>query len=73
MFSIWYGMEMEEEDEKLEKLMWLKQGKWFTPLGRWIDFKLSEESRHLRAPKDSQNKTRERRTSLTNSRSIWEE
>jgi len=27
-------MEMEEEDERLEKLMWLMQGKMNTPLGR---------------------------------------
>jgi len=38
--------------------MWLKQGKRYTPLGRWIDSKMSEGCRHLRAPKDSQDKTR---------------
>jgi len=32
--------------------------------------KMREECRHLRAPKDSQDKTRRRRTSLTKSLSI---
>jgi len=27
-------MEMDEKDERLEKLMWLMQGKMNTPLGR---------------------------------------
>jgi len=63
-------MEMEEEDEKVgENLCGCRQGNGHATW-KVNGSKMSEECRHLRAPKDSQDKTRRRRTSLTKSLSI---
>ena len=68
VLEFWYGMEMEEEDER-RNLCGCRQGNGHDTW-RMNGFKMSEECRHLRAPNDSQDKTRRRRTSLTKTHSI---
>ena len=61
---------MEEEDEKVGKTYVVDAKGMVHATWKVNGSKMSEECRHLRAPKDSQDKTRRKRTSLTKSLSI---
>jgi len=59
-------MKMEEEDERLVETYVVVDNGMFHAIWKMNDSKLSEKCHHLRAPKDSQDKTKRRRTNLTN-------
>ena len=57
---------MEEEDERSVKTYVVIDKGMIHTTWKMNGSKMSEECGHLRAPKDSQDKTRRRRTNLTN-------
>ena len=51
MFRVWYGMEMEEEDEKLVKTYVVVDMGMVTPLGRWLALRWVKNAATWELPK----------------------
>jgi len=66
-------MEMEDEDEKLVKTNVVVDKGVIHVTWKMNGSKMSEEYHHLRAPNDSQDKIRRRRTSVTKKPTQFEE